>query len=384
VTVFKSFFSLSLAVFFAALAPLKSVPAKPIVSARQAIMYDMKADMILFEDHGYEAMVPSSLTKSMLVYLVFQALKEGRLQPKTCFRVSDRARNMKGSRMFLEKGSEVSVDLLLRGVIVHSGNDAALTLAEGLYGSEAKAVTAMNKLAKKWGFQKSHFFNVTGWPQEGHVSSAYDMLVLGKRTIQDFPLLYKRYYGQAVFTYNNIQQYNRNPLVHQEQGDGLKTGNTTLGGFGLLGSAERHGRRLIFVINGCASEAERAKSAFSLLSWGFRLQPYSLFSKDVKIGSVSVVGGVRDQIGVMSLKDVVIACLPQGRKQVKVSFKSLNVKAPIEKGQKVGVLEISIPGLGVVERALVANEGMDKPSLWGRTIRDIWLFLESLFLGTKE
>ena len=220
--------------------------------AKQAFMVDPQTSTVLLFKDADKPMHPSSMAKMMTIYILFEELEAGRVKLDTRFRVSERARNMGGSRMFVELGSEVTVEDLIKGMIVLSGNDACVVVAEGLSGNEDSFAERMTKSGRELGMTGTVFKNASGWPAEGQWTTARDLAVLAWRTIEDFPKLY-RYYAETNWTYNNIKQDNRNRLLKITPGtDGLKTGHTEEGGFGQATSAVRDGRRLILVVNGLA------------------------------------------------------------------------------------------------------------------------------------
>lgn len=254
----------------ALLAPVREArAADPPSAAAQALLVEVESGRVLFARQADAAMAPSSLTKLMTAYLVFRALETGRISLDTRFPVSVEAWRKGGSRMFLEPKSQARVRDLLRGLLVQSGNDAAIVLAEGLAGSETAFAEDMNATARRMGLTGSHFVNASGWPEPGHVSTARDIARLAIRLIADFP----QYYGlfaERAFTWNGITQANRNPVLGRVAGaDGLKTGHTEAGGYGVAASAQRQGRRLVLVINGLASDQARRREAAALLDWGF-------------------------------------------------------------------------------------------------------------------
>ncbi|HYF08364.1 MAG TPA: D-alanyl-D-alanine carboxypeptidase family protein, partial [Acetobacteraceae bacterium] len=244
-------------------APPPGVPAQSPVgpvdtAARQAILVDADTDQVLLEKNPDERMPPSSMSKLMTMYVVFDHLRQGRLQMTQTLPVSERAWRMGGSKMFVDIGTQVAVEDLVRGVIVQSGNDACIVLAEAISGSEQQFAQLMNEYAPRIGLRNSTFRNSTGWPDPEHRTTARDLATLAKRIIADFPDYY-RYYNERSFRYNNISQDNRNPMLARVPGaDGLKTGHTEEAGFGLTGSAIRNGRRLILVVNGLPSMRSRA------------------------------------------------------------------------------------------------------------------------------
>ena len=250
---------------------LASQPARAYeTSAGQAILVDANTGTVLFEKNADEITFPSSMTKLMTIYLVFAHLADGSLHLDDELPVSEKAWRMQGSKMFVEVGTSVRVEDLLRGVVVQSGNDATVVLAEGLAGSEEAFAVEMTEMAQELGMTNSVFRNASGWPDPDHVSSARDLAILAQRTIEDFPQYY-HYYAEEVFVWHDIEQHNRNPLLYNTPGaDGLKTGHTEAAGYGLTASAERDGRRLILVVNGLASTQERASEGQRLIEYGFR------------------------------------------------------------------------------------------------------------------
>ena len=346
----------------------------------QAILYDMTTKTVLFEKNADKKMAPSSMTKVLLVYMVFQKLKNAEAHLNDMFKVSARARYMRGSRMFLELASHVTLNRLLQGIIVHSGNDATVTLAEGLFGSEENAAKKGNRLAQKLGLCQSHFLNMTGWPDPGHLSTARDILHLGVRTIEDFPDLYKQFYGQKVLTHNKIKQYNRNPLVHTALGDGLKTGTTERGGYGLLGSAKRNGRRLVFVINGLKSNAERARASVALLNWGFgRFERTTLFKKGEVIGYAPVEEGKVEKAPLIAQEDVAFSYPSGMKKYIKTKVKASLLKAPLKAGELCGVLQIKMPDMPIKTVSLCAQKDVPRLSWLGRAWMHIYRTVQGFF-----
>src|SRR5215472_1922295 len=245
-------------------------PIGPVdTAARWACVVDFNTGTTLMDKDADVQMTPSSMTKIMTAYIVYGMLKAGRLKLDQTLPVSERAWRMGGSKMFVPLGAQVAVEDLIRGMIVQSGNDACIVLAEGIAGSEEQFAELMNQKARELGLTNSHFLNATGWPQPGHVMSARDLATLSRRIIQDFPEYYK-YDSEKTFKYNNIEQGNRNPLVQKGLADGLKTGHTDDGGYGLVASAQRNGRRVILVLNGMITMRERAEESERLLEWSFR------------------------------------------------------------------------------------------------------------------
>ena len=278
--------------------------------AKQVILVDYDTGNILFEKNADERMFPSSMSKIMTIYNVFQALKDGSLQLKDNFRVSRKAWKKGGSKMFLRAGSRVNVEDLIRGVIVQSGNDASIVLAEGLSGSEGAFSDSLNENAKKLGMDSSNFLNASGWPDPEHYTTARDLSKVTIATIQNFPKYY-HFYSQKTFTYAGIKQNNRNPALYKDIGaDGLKTGHTAAAGYGLAASAIRNGRRLVLILNGLKTSRQRSLESERILDWGYRVfSNYKIFKPrqivthaKVWMGDKSRVGLVLDKGLVMSLR----------------------------------------------------------------------------------
>ena len=274
---------------------------KPHTKAKQAIIIDMKSGSVLFSQKHDERMTPSSLSKLATVSFALEALNSGVLKRDQKFTVSKKARYRGGSRMFLELGAHVTLDDLLKGIIVSSGNDAATTLAEGLAGKEESFARMMTNHAKKLGAKNTNFVNACGWPNKNHYSTAYDLALIAKDIIERFPELYKEYFTLKEFTYNKITQYNRNKLLWRKNDgfyvDGMKTGHTEKGGYGLVFSAVKTGEnptRLIGVINGLSSENGRIREANALLRWAFNQHKTAkLMEKGKSYFDIPIVNGVK-------------------------------------------------------------------------------------------
>lgn len=353
-------------------------PAK----AKQAILYDVRSGMVLLEKNADQLMTPSSMTKALFVYLVFQKLANSTLSLKDTFTVSHRARHMSGSRMFLEQRSSMTVNQLLQGIIVDSGNDATVTLEEGLFPSQEDAKMAMNQAAQTLGMTQSRFLNTTGWPDPGHVSTARDILQIGLATLRDFPRLYSQYYSQTHLTHNKITQYNRNPLVHRKIGDGIKTGFTDKGGQGLLGSGTQKGRRLVFVVNGLKSEQDRARDAIGLLKWGWKtFATTCLFEKGVPVGEISVENARETKVSVVAPQDIYVA-YPHGfQNKVTYTIQPHPFALPSPAGTVAAMLVISSPGLPKAYKPLVLKAPLLQAAWYQKVWRKSFDFIASLFKG---
>lgn len=275
---------LAVALFAAGVGPVAHAASIETI-AKQAILVDITSNTVLFEKSPDQRMAPSSMSKIMTMYMVFDAIKEGRLTLESTLPVSERAWRMQGSKMFVELHNNIKVDDLIKGVIVQSGNDACIVFAEGLAGSESAFAERMNKRARELGLKDTNLTNATGWPDPNHYMTARDLAILAEHLIKDFPEYY-HYYSIREFKYHGINQGNRNPLLYRGMDvDGMKTGHTEAGGYGLTASAEREGRRLILVVNGLPNMQARADESARLIEWGFReFATYALF----KIGRAHV------------------------------------------------------------------------------------------------
>jgi len=336
--------------------------------AKQAFMVDPQTSTVLLFKDADKPMHPSSMAKMMTIYIAFEEINAGRLKLDTRFRVSERARNMGGSRMFVELGSEVSVEDLIKGMIVLSGNDACVVIAEGLSGNEDSFAERMTAKARELGMTGTVFKNASGWPADGQWTTARDLAVLSWRTIEDFPKLY-RYYSESNWTYNNIKQDNRNRLLRTVPGtDGLKTGHTEEGGYGQATSAIRDGRRLIMVVNGMTSMAERAQETARLVEWGFRESANTtVFRAGDTVAEAPVWLGSQDKVPLVVAKPVQITA-PTGQAvtpRVVARFDG-PIAAPITKGTKLGTAVVTLPDNRVVEYPLEAGADVQRQGVFGR------------------
>jgi len=357
-----------------------STPLGPFDTiARQALIIDAETDAVLLEKHADERMVPSSMLKLMTLYIIFDMLKRGRLQLKQELPISERAWKMQGSKMFVQIGTQVPVEALLRGVIVQSGNDATVALAEGVAGSEAQFVELMAAKARELGMKDSTFRNATGWPDPEQRMSSRDLAKLARRLIIDFPEYYPMF-NERSFTWNGITQENRNTLLTRVPGgDGLKTGHTEEAGFGIVASAKRGNRRLIMVVNGLPSMKARGEEGERLLEWGFReFDNITLFKAGEVIEDVPVYLGTRPGVPLVGGRDVIVT-VPrnwQETMQAKLRYKA-PIPAPVLKGQELGRLEISGRGVPNLSLPLLAGADVEKRGMLGRIPAVIGGFLGS-------
>ncbi len=315
-------------------------------TAKQAFLIDSATGAVLFAKNEDEKMAPSSMSKLMTCYLVFDALKTHNLKLEEEINVSVNAWQMQGSKMFVPVDQKVKVEDLIRGVIVQSGNDASVVLAEGMAGKESEFANRLNNKAKELGMNNSNFKNATGWPDPEHYSSARDLAILAQHLINDFPEYYK-YFSENQFTYNNISQPNRNTLLNKDIGvDGLKTGHTDIAGYGIVVSAVRNDRRLILVINGLKNESERATEAQSLLNYGFmNFTNITVAKANESLVSADTWLGVSEKIDLISKNDIIITVPTDQKKSIKTTIKySSPIFAPITTEQELGTVNVDANG----------------------------------------
>ena len=325
----------------------RPAPPSEVADIPVVLLVDQNSGQILFERQADLRFVPASMTKAMSAYVAFEQIAEARLKPEQSFTMRPEAWaewHGKGTSMNLRSGQSVSLDMLLHGLTTVSANDAAVVIAEGASGSIAGWTSQMNAEAAKLGMTGSHFATPNGWPDNGATYvSARDMVRLGDALITRHRDLYHRYFGQKQFTWNNVTQQNHDPTVGVIPGaDGIKTGHTNEAGFNFLGSAERGGRRLIIVIGGAKSEAERTAASRALLEWGFSAwQSRPLFARGVRVGEARVQGGDARQVDLLAARSIA-AVLPSGTGTVaglRIVYRG-PLRAPLAKGAEVAELEI--------------------------------------------
>jgi D-alanyl-D-alanine carboxypeptidase (penicillin-binding protein 5/6) len=344
-------------------------------AAAHAMLIEAESGSVLFEKAADDLIPPASLSKLMTQEVVFNEIKQGRLNPTTEFIVSTNAWRRGGapshtSSMFIPIHSKVSVDDLLHGAIIQSANDACIALAEGISGNESTFAELMTKRARELGLTKSTFGNSTGLPDPRQLMTSRELAKLARHLIETYPDYYK-YYSEREFTWNKIRQFNRNPLLNLNIGaDGLKTGFTKEAGYGLVGSAVQNGLRLIVVVNGLRSEKERADEAKKLLEWGFHsFQSGLLFAAGQEIAQAKLYGGVRGHVPLMAGKEVRLM-VPRGSRDKIIArvVYSGPVRAPVEQGQKIGTLKVWRGEAVVLEVPLQAAESVGKGSMPQRAL----------------
>lgn len=336
--------------------------------ARSALVVDHATGLVLYEKNAEVPNPPASMSKLMTLYMLFEALRDGRVTPETRFNVSARAQAMGGSRMFVEAGTQVPVEALIQGIIVASGNDACVVVAEGLAGTEEAFARQMTAKARELGMSQTTLKNASGWPVEGHEMSAKDLVILARRLITDFPQYYP-YFAETEFTWNNITQPNRNPLLTQGIGaDGLKTGHSEEAGFGLVGSAVQNGQRIVFMVGGLADMAERAAETEAVVKWAFGSFDTVKFSDAGQtVATADVWLGTAPQVALVAPKPLQMLVPREKRSElVAKAVYDGPIEAPITKGQVLGALVVELPGQAPARFDLVAGADVPRGGLGTR------------------
>lgn len=352
------------------------LPPAPAVAAKAYLLSDFYSEQLLVAQNIHERMEPASLTKLMTAYVVFSALKQKKISLTQVLPVSERAWRAEGSRMFIEPNKPVTVEEALKGVIVQSGNDACIALAEGIAGSEEAFAQMMNREAQRLGMKNTNFTNSTGLPHPQHHTTAYDMGLLAGATIRDFPEYYPLY-ALKEYKYNSISQMNRNRLLWLDPYvDGIKTGHTENAGFCLLSSAKRGDRRLISVVMGSASDNVRTIESQKLLNHGFQFyDTVRLYAKGKEVTSIPLWKGAQNSLKAGFNHDLYLS-LPKGHaERLKATLeRNEPLVAPINAGQKVGTVKLSLDGKAVSEYPLVALETVSPANMFGRAWDSLRLF----------
>ncbi|MBL4615557.1 MAG: D-alanyl-D-alanine carboxypeptidase [Magnetovibrio sp.] len=341
--------------------------------ASHVYLVDTTTNTVLMNKKGDQLMAPASMSKLMTLYMVFERLQDGRLSLDDKFYVSENAwrkggAKTGGSTMFLEPSTRVRVEDLIRGIIVQSGNDACIVVAEALSGSEEAFAAEMTEKARELGMMESIFKNSTGWPDPEHRMSARDLAKLAQLTITQFPEFY-HYYSETTFIFNGIKQSNRNPLIYKDMGaDGLKTGHTQESGYGLTASAVRKDRRLVLVVNGLPSKKLRSTESERLIEWGYReFGNYELFKAGDVVTDANVWLGQKPSVSLVIENDLTLTLPKRARRKMKVkaTFEG-PLPAPILKGQRLGTLTITAPDVETLKIALLAGDDVIQLGLVGR------------------
>jgi serine-type D-Ala-D-Ala carboxypeptidase (penicillin-binding protein 5/6) len=338
-------------------------------AAKAAIIMDHRTGVVLFEKNADERIPPASMSKLMTAYMIFDRLKAGRLKLDDEITISEKSWKMGGSQMFLKVGDRVKVEDLIRGIIIQSGNDACVAMAEALAGSEEEFAREMNEKAQELGLTNSGFANSTGLDAPGHLMSVRDLALLAHRIIQDFPEYFK-YYSEREFVYRDIKQQNRNPLLQANVPgvDGMKTGYTEQAGYGLVATAKRGDRRVITVLAGLGAISQRKTEGERLLEYGFReFQEYALFQGGETVVDARVWQGAEPTVPLVPAQTVGVTLSREARKGLVVKLRYDNpVGAPVAAGQPLGSLEISAPNVTTFTVPLVAGREVPRAGMVGR------------------
>ena len=364
----------------ASLSPLahaQQLPVPPALAAKSWLLIESGSGQVLASQAPDERLEPASLTKLMTAYLTFAALKQGTLKIDQGVNVSEKAWRTGGSKMFIRVGTQVPVEDLIKGMIVQSGNDACVALAEAIAGSEENFAQMMNREAQRLGMKASSFRNSTGLPDPQHYTSARDLATLAGALIRDFPEDYAKYYSIKEFRYNNITQHNRNRLLWLDPTvDGMKTGFTDAAGYCLISSAKRGPRRLLSVVLGTASDSVRAQESLKLLNYGFQFyDAVQLYAKDQAVSSLKVWKGGSSTVKAGFTSDFVLA-VPKGfGPKVQAELVSQQpLLAPVSAGQTVGTMKVSVDGKPYGDYPVVALETVPQAGIFGRAIDSVRLW----------
>jgi len=369
-----------------ATATARPIPAAPELGAKSYILVDFNSDRILVEHNADMQVEPASITKLMTAYVVFSELAQGNIKLEDMVPVSERAWRTGGSRMFIDPSMQVSVEDLIRGMVIQSGNDASVALAEHVAGSEEAFASLMNHYGEQLGMDSTHFMNATGLPDPDHFTTARDIAILSTATIRDFPDSYA-WYSEKEFTFNGIIQHNRNTLLWRDPAiDGLKTGHTEAAGYCLAASAMRDGMRLVSAVMGSSSESSRATESQTLLNYGFRFyETVQLYQAGTELANARVWKGLSEEVG-LGLTDPLFVTIPRGRyddleAQVQIDPE---LSAPLEAGQVVGTITVVLGEELIASRDLVTLSTVAEAGFFGSTWDSLKLWMNGLFEDETE
>ncbi len=379
----KNFIVRTLLLLVVVVAPAQAatiIPAPPQIAARAYMVMDADTGKVIMSDREHERFPPASLTKMMTSYILEAELSKGNVSKTDLVPVSVKAWRAPGSRMFIKEGTQVLLSDLMKGIIIQSGNDASVAVAEYIAGSEAAFADLMNQHATRLGMENTQFMNATGLPAEDHFSSAYDMALLARSIINDYPEHYG-VYSEKYFTYNKIRQPNRNKLLWRDNSvDGLKTGHTDAAGYCLVASAKRDGMRLITVVMGTNSEEARAQESQKLLAYAFRyFRTHKLYDANQVLETTKIWAGETDQLKV-GLTEALAITIPRGQSDQLQAVLDLDkvIKAPVNKGQQFGSVKVMLNNEVVAEAPVVALESVNEAGLLQRIWDAIALFFYNL------
>jgi D-alanyl-D-alanine carboxypeptidase (penicillin-binding protein 5/6) len=364
----------------------RPVPAAPQIGANSYLLVDFNSDRILVEHNADLRVEPASITKLMTAYVVFSELDQGNITLEETVSISEKAWRTGGSRMFIEPNMEVTVEDLILGMVIQSGNDASVALAEHVAGSEEAFAGLMNHYSELLGMSSTNFTNSTGLPDPEHYTTARDIAVLSAATIRDFPDYYP-WYSEKEFTFNNIRQHNRNTLLWRDPAiDGLKTGHTEAAGYCLAASAKRDGMRLVSAVMGSSSESSRASESQTLLNYGFRFfETVQLYEAGQELAPARVWKGMTEEV-MIGLTDPVFVTIPRGRyddleAQVQIEPQ---LSAPLEAGTVVGTISVQLGEELVASRQLVTMSTVEEAGFFGSTWDSLKLWMNGFFEDDEE
>ena len=362
-------------------ASVPPVPAAPQLGAQSYLLMDFNSGRVIVEHNADMRVEPASITKMMTAYVVFGELEQGKITLEETVNVSETAWRTGGSRMFIEPGMEVTVEDLLRGMVIQSGNDASVALAEHVAGTEAAFASLMNHYATQLGMDGTHYVNATGLPDPDHYTTAHDVAVLSLATIRDFPDYYA-WYSEKEFTFNGIRQHNRNTLLWRDPAiDGLKTGHTEAAGYCLAASAKRDGMRLVSAVMGSSSEASRASESQTLLNYGFRFfETVQLYQGGQELARARVWKGLVEEVP-LGIGEELFVTIPRGRYddlEARVQMQP-QLTAPLETGVVVGQIDVTLDGEPIAKRDLQTLAPVEEAGFFGATWDSLKLWFDSMF-----
>lgn len=368
-TMIKSILSMLVFSFSIAASAISPVPSPPALAAKSFLLVDFNSGLVLASKDIDKKVEPASITKMMTAYVAYKEIESGRLSMDEEVTISKKAWQMKGSKMFIEVGKKISVEKLLNGIIIQSGNDATVALAEHIAGSESTFADYMNQYAQGLGMLDTNFVNATGWPNKNHVTTAADLAKLATALIREFPEHYELY-SEKEYTFNGIRQYNRNKLLWRDKSvDGIKTGHTESAGYCLVSSAEREGMRLVAVVLGTKSEKARSDVSQSLLNYGFRFYESSkLYSAGESLNTARIWEGASENLN-LGLEHDLFITIPRGQYKYldAVMDVNTNIEAPVKKGQQLGLVTVKLDGKVLSSQPLIALHSIDEGSFIQRS-----------------
>jgi D-alanyl-D-alanine carboxypeptidase (penicillin-binding protein 5/6) len=354
------------------------VPKAPSIGAKAFILQDFDSGRIIAEQDADKPVEPASITKLMTAYAIFKEMRAGKITLSDTVTISEKAWRTPGSRMFVEVGKQVSVEDLMQGMIVQSGNDATVALAEYVAGTEDSFAALMNRYAAALGLKDSHFVNSTGLPDPQHYMTAHDIALVAAAIIREFPEYY-HWYSQKKFTYNDITQYNRNKLLWRDESvDGMKTGHTDSAGYCLVTSAKKDDMRLISVVLGTDNEKARADASQALLNYGFRFyETHKLYDAGKQLATARVWKGESDTVS-LGLDSPLYATVPRGQYKALAASMTINnrIMAPVSNDETLGSVKVQLGDAVIAEQNLVALQGVGEGSIWHRIVDEALLYFE--------